>query len=167
MEHVWKYSIRGGVAVRKNRSEGFVMAEVLVTVLFVMIFTSLLFSSGARRYRSALNFAAGTEARLAAETVVQILTENMCQEEPTGIIEKLQGPEGLPETEAAVWAETGNGEKKRIETVISSYWKEDGSGLVLQAVAEVNGNKIYYVSEILRYACAIILAIAVWRNGFK
>ena len=116
--------------MRKNRSEGFVMAEVLVTVLFVTVFTSLLFSSGARRYRSALNFAAGTEARLAAEAVVQILVENMCQEEPTGILEKLQGPEGLPETEAAVWAETGNGEKKRIETVISSYWKEDGSGLV-------------------------------------
>ena len=55
-----------GVAVKKNRSEGFVMAEVLVTVLFVTVFTSLLFSSGARRYRSALNFAAGTEARLAA-----------------------------------------------------------------------------------------------------
>ena len=70
-----------GVAVRKNRSEGFVMAEVLVTVLFVTVFTSLLFSSGARRYRSALNFAAGTEARLAAEAVVQILVENMCQEE--------------------------------------------------------------------------------------
>ena len=101
-----------GVAVRKNRSEGFVMAEVLVTVLFVTVFTSLLFSSGARRYRSALNFAAGTEARLAAEAVVQILVENMCQEEPTGILEKLQGPEGLPETEAAVWAETGNGEKR-------------------------------------------------------
>jgi hypothetical protein len=125
-----------GVAVRKNRSEGFAMAEVLVTVLFVTVFTSLLFSSGARRYRSALNFAAGTEARLAAEAV-----ENMCQEEPTGILEKLQGPEGLPETEAAVWAETGNGEKKRIETVISSYWKEDGSGLVLQAVCTVNDRK--------------------------
>ena len=67
--------------MRKNRSEGFVMAEVLVTVLFVTVFTSLLFSSGARRYRSALNFAAGTEARLAAEAVVQILVENMCQEE--------------------------------------------------------------------------------------
>ncbi len=26
-----------GVAVRKNRSEGFVMAEVLVTVLFVTV----------------------------------------------------------------------------------------------------------------------------------
>ena len=112
-----------GVAVRKNRSEGFVMAEVLVTVLFVTVFTSLLFSSGARRYRSALNFAAGTEARLAAEAVVQILVENMCQEEPTGILEKLQGPEGLP------------------ETVISSYWKEDGSGLVLQAVCTVNDRK--------------------------
>ena len=81
-----------GVALRKNRSEGFVMAEVLVTVLVVTVFTSLLFSSGARRYRSALNFAAGTEARLAAEAVVQILVENMCQEEPTGILEKLQGP---------------------------------------------------------------------------
>ena len=77
-----------GVAVRKNRSEGFVMAEVLVTVLFVTVFTSLLFSSGARRYRSALNFAAGTEARLAAEAVVQILVENMCQEEPTGILRR-------------------------------------------------------------------------------
>lgn len=72
---------------------------------------------------------------------MQILVENMCQEEPTGILEKLQGPEGLPETEAAVWAETGNGEKKRIETVISSYWKEDGSGLVLQAVCTVNDRK--------------------------
>ena len=58
--------------MKKNRSEGFVMAEVLVTVLFVTVFTSLLFSSGARRYRSALNFAAGTEARLAAEAVVQM-----------------------------------------------------------------------------------------------
>lgn len=37
----------------------------------------------------------------------------------------------------------------------------------VQEAAEVNGNRIYYVSEILRYACAIILAIAVWRNGFK
>ena len=37
-----------GVAVRKNRSEGFVMAEVLVTVLFVTVFTSLLFSSGGK-----------------------------------------------------------------------------------------------------------------------
>lgn len=36
-----------------------------------------------------------------------------------------------------------------------------------QEGAEVNGNKIYHVSEILRYACAIILAIAVWHNGFK
>ena len=36
-----------------------------------------------------------------------------------------------------------------------------------QEGAEVNGNKIYHVSEILRYACAIILAIGVWRNGFK
>ena len=33
--------------------------------------------------------------------------------------------------------------------------------------ADVNGNKISPVSEILRYACAIILAIAVWHNGFK
>lgn len=33
-----------------------------------------------------------------------------------------------------------------------------------QEGAEVNGNKIYHVSEILRYACAIILAIAVWRS---
>ena len=129
-----------GVAVRKKLGQGFVMAEVLVTVLFVTVFTSLLFSSGARRYRSALNFAAGTEARLAAEAVVQILVENMCQEEPT-IVKNYRGPEGLPETEAAVWAETGNGEKKRIETVISSYWKEDGSGLVLQAVCTVNDRK--------------------------
>jgi len=104
--------------VRKNRSEGFVMAEVLVTVLFVTVFTSLLFSSGARRYRSALNFAAGTEARLAAEAVVQILVENMCQEEPTGILEKLQGPEGLPETEAAVWADTVNDRKEGASRLI-------------------------------------------------
>ena len=33
-----------------------------------------------------------------------------------------------------------------------------------QEDAEVNGNKIYHVSEILRYACALILAIGVWRS---
>ena len=41
------------------------------------------------------------------------------------------------------------------------------AGGTVTVVSEVNGNKIYHVSEILRYACAIILAIAVWRNGFK
>ena len=35
-----------GVAVRKNRSEGFVMAEVLVTVLFVTVFTHFSFRLG-------------------------------------------------------------------------------------------------------------------------
>lgn len=112
--------------MRKNRSEGFVMAEVLVTVLFVTVFTSLLFSSGARRYRSALNFAAGTEARLAAEAVVA----DPCGEYVSGgarqeSLKNYREPEGLPETEAGSVGETGKGEKKRIETVISSYWKED------------------------------------------
>lgn len=142
MEHVRKYSIKKGrITVKKNQCEGFVMVEVLVTVMFVMTFTSLLFSSAARRYRAALNFAAGTEARLAAETVVQILSENMLQDEPTGILEKLQGPDGLTETEAVVWAESGDGEEKKIETIVSSYWKEDGSGLVLHADCIVNGQK--------------------------
>ena len=88
------------------------MAEVLVTVLFVTVFTSLLFSSGARRYRSALNFAAGTEARLAAEAVVQILVENMCQEEPTGILENYRDRRDFPETEAAVGRDWKWGEKR-------------------------------------------------------
>lgn len=142
MEYVRKYSImKGRMTVKTNQREGFVMVEVLVTVMFVMTFASLLFSSAARRYHSALKSASGTEARLAAEAVVQIFAENMLRREPAGILEKLQEPEGLSETEAVVWTEDGNGEEKKIETIVSSYWKADGSGLVLHAVCSVNGQK--------------------------
>ena len=50
-----------------------------------------------------------------------------------------------------------------VETGIRGFIEQKFS----QEGAEVNGNKIYHVSEILRYACAIVLAIAVWRNGVK
>ena len=50
-----------------------------------------------------------------------------------------------------------------VETGIRGFIEQKFS----QEGAEVNGNKIYHVSEILRYACAIILAIGVWRNGFQ
>lgn len=130
-----------GVAVKKNRSEGFVMAEVLVTVLFVTVFTSLLFSSGARRYRSALNFAAGTEARLAARRWCRSLWRICARRSRQESLKNYRDRRDFRRRRRPVWAETGNGEKKRIETVISSYWKEDGSGLVLQAVCTVNDRK--------------------------
>ena len=39
--------------MKKNGHEGFVMAEVLITVMIVMVFGTLLFSSASRRYARA------------------------------------------------------------------------------------------------------------------
>lgn len=46
------------------------MAEVLITVMIVMVFGTLLFSSASRRYVRAERNIAKMEARLAAESVV-------------------------------------------------------------------------------------------------
>ena len=57
------------------------MAEVLITVMIVMVFGTLLFSSASRRYARAERNIAKTEARLAAESVVQVLAGEILKEE--------------------------------------------------------------------------------------
>lgn len=57
------------------------MAEVLITVMIVMVFGTLLFSSTSRRYARAERNIAKTEARLAAESVVQVLAGKILKEE--------------------------------------------------------------------------------------
>ena len=44
---------------------------------------------------------------------------------------------GLPVTEGVVWADTENGESEKIRTVVTSFWREDGSELVLHAECTV------------------------------
>ena len=75
--------------MKKNGHEGFVMAEVLITVMIVMVFGTLLFSSASRRYARAERNIAKTEARLAAESVVQVLAGKILKEESSEVIEKL------------------------------------------------------------------------------
>ena len=108
------------------------MAEVLITVMIVMVFGTLLFSSASRRYARAERNIAKTEARLAAESVVKIL-----KEESSEVIEKLVSRHGLPVTEGVIWADTENGESEKIRTVVTSFWREDGSELVLHAECTV------------------------------
>ena len=90
--------------MKKNGHEGFVMAEVLITVMIVMVFGTLLFSSASRRYARAERNIAKTEARLAAESVVQVLAGKILKEESSEVIEKLVSRHGLPVTEGVVWA---------------------------------------------------------------
>lgn len=75
--------------MKKNGHEGFVMAEVLITVMIVMVFGTLLFSSASRRYARAERNIAKMEARLAAESVVQVLAGKILKEESSEVIEKL------------------------------------------------------------------------------
>ena len=119
--------------MKKNGHEGFVMAEVLITVMIVMVFGTLLFSSASRRYARAERNIAKTEARLAAESVVQVLAGKILKEESSEVIEKLVSRHGLPVTEGVIWADTENGESEKIRTVVTSFWREDGSELVLHA----------------------------------
>ena len=64
------------------------MAEVLITVMIVMVFGTLLFFSiekicaGRAEYRE-------MEARLAAESVVQVLAGKILKEESSEVIENL------------------------------------------------------------------------------
>ena len=119
--------------MKKNGHEGFVMAEVLITVMIVMVFGTLLFSSASRRYARAERNIAKMEARLAAESVVQVLAGKILKEESSEVIEKLVSRHGLP----VVWADTENGESEKIRTVVTSFWREDGSELVLHAECTV------------------------------
>ena len=120
--------------MKKNGHEGFVMAEVLITVMIVMVFGTLLFSSASRRYVRAERNIAKMEARLAA---VQVLAGKILKEESSEVIEKLVSRHGLPVTEGVVWADTENGESEKIRTVVTSFWREDGSELVLHAECTV------------------------------
>ena len=106
--------------MKKNGHEGFVMAEVLITVMIVMVFGTLLFSSASRRYARAERNIAKMEARLAAESVVQVLAGKILKEESSEVIEKLVSRHGLPVTEGVVWADTENGESEKIRTVVTS-----------------------------------------------
>ena len=117
--------------MKKNGHEGFVMAEVLITVMIVMVFGTLLFSSASRRYARAERNIAKMEARLAAES------GKILKEESSEVIEKLVSRHGLPVTEGVVWADTENGESEKIRTVVTSFWREDGSELVLHAECTV------------------------------
>ena len=119
--------------MKKNGHEGFVMAEVLITVMIVMVFGTLLFSSASRRYARAERNIAKMEARLAAESVVQVLAGKILKEESSEVISR----HGLPVTEGVVWADTENGESEKIRTVVTSFWREDGSELVLHAECTV------------------------------
>ena len=53
------------------------------------------------------------------------------------MIEKLVSRHGLPVTEGVIWADTENGESEKIRTVVTSFWREDGSELVLHAECTV------------------------------
>ncbi len=87
-----------------------------------------------------MNFAAGTEARLAAEAVVQILVENMCQEEPTGNL-KITGTGGTSgDGGGSVGRDWKWGEKEDRDSHLLLL-ERGRSGLVLQAVCTVNDRK--------------------------
>ena len=106
--------------MKKNGNGGFVMAEVLMTVMLLMIIGTLLFSSASRSYARAERNVAKTQARLAAETAVQVLAEKILREEP-----------------------------EEVEVTVSSFWNADGSGLVLHAECSV-GNQKESASMILK-----------------
>ena len=133
--------MRGGKCLKKNGNDGFVMAEVLMTVMLLMVISTLLFSSASRRYARAERNAAKTEARLAAETAVEVLAENILRKESSDMIEKLVSERGLPKTDAVIWADNGDEEPEKIETTVSSFWNADGSGLVLRAECSVRNQK--------------------------
>ena len=127
--------------MNKNGNDGFVMAEVLMTVMLLMVIGTLLFSSAPRRYARAERNAAKTEARLAAESAVQVLAENILREKSSDMIEKIVSERGLPKTDAMIWADNGDEEPEKIETIVSSFWNADSSGLVLRAECLVENQR--------------------------
>lgn len=52
--------------------------------------------------------AAKTQARLAAETAVQVFAKKILREEPSEIIKELVSERGLPKTDGVIWADTGD-----------------------------------------------------------
>ena len=127
--------------MKKNGNGGFVMAEVLMTVMLLMIMGTLLFSTASRSYARAERNAAKTQARLAAETAVQVLAEKILREEPSELIEELVSERGLPKTDGVIWTDTGDEEPEEVEVTVSSFWNADGSGLVLHAECSVENQK--------------------------
>lgn len=127
--------------MKKNGNDGFAMVEVLMTVMLLMVIGTLLFSSASRRYARAERNAAKTEARLAAETAVQVLAEKILREEAPDIVEKLVSERGLPRTDGVIWADNGDEASEKIEATVTSFWNTDGSGLVLQAECVVRDQK--------------------------
>ena len=135
--------------MKKNGNGGFVMAEVLMTVMLLMIMGTLLFSTASRSYARAERNAAKTQARLAAETAVQVFAKKIMREEPSEIIKELVSERGLPKTDGVIWADTGDEKPEAIEMTVSSFWNADGSGLVLHAVCSV-GDQEESASMILK-----------------
>lgn len=127
--------------MKKNGNGGFVMAEVLMTVMLLMIMGTLLFSTASRSYARAERNAAKTQARLAAETAVQVFAKKIMREEPSEIIKELVSERGLPKTDGVIWADIGDEEPEEVEVTVSSFWNVDGSGLVLHAECSVENQK--------------------------
>ena len=127
--------------MKKNGNGGFVMAEVLMTVMLLMIMGTLLFSTASRSYARAERNAAKTQARLAAETAVQVFAKKILREEPSEIIKELVSERGLPKTDGVIWADIGDEEPEEVEVTVSSFWNVDGSGLVLHAECSVENQK--------------------------
>ena len=135
--------------MKKNGNGGFVMAEVLMTVMLLMIMGTLLFSTASRSYARAERNAAKTQARLAAETAVQVFAKKIMREEPSEIIKELVSERGLPKTDGVIWADTGDEKPEAIEMTVSSFWNADGSGPVLHAECSV-GDQEESASMILK-----------------
>ena len=108
--------------MKKNGNGGFVMAEVLMTVMLLMIMGTLLFSTASRSYARAERNAAKTQARLAAETAVQVFAKKILREEPSEIIKELVSERGLPKTDGVIWADTGDEKPEAIEMTVSSFF---------------------------------------------
>ena len=127
--------------MKKNGNGGFVMAEVLMTVMLLMIMGTLLFSTASRSYARAERNAAKTQARLAAETAVQVFAKKIMREEPSEIIKELVSERGLPKTDGVIWADIGDEEPEEVEVTVSSFWNVDGSGRVRHAECSVEKQK--------------------------
>ena len=117
------------------------MAGGVVTGMLLLIMGTLLFSTASRSYARAERNAAKTQARLAAETAVQVFAKKIMREEPSEIIKELVSERGLPKTDGVIWADIGDEEPEEVEVTVSSFWNVDGSGLVLHAECSVENQK--------------------------
>ncbi len=69
------------------------------------------------------------------------INQRFLREESSDMIEKLVSDHGLPKTDAVIWADNGDEEPEKIETTVSAFWNEDGSGLVLRAECSAGNQK--------------------------